>query len=412
MVSTGRRTVAVVLVLAVGSIVGCANSPRPATAPAPQPVGVDSATGLPVDTLRGRESGNAGYVIPAPLDPRKHGPRRFYTGKNYGSEAEFNPLTEILNEGFDILSLNYVDRHFLNRPYGFAASNVFKSVLHPIKSFELYGWNNLFRSEIFPLSLKRTFYSGKWVSNYELHLFGSGMVSLRMTDWYELHGYSHPALLGQATTMVAHYLNEVMENGWISYPNEDPVVDLAIFDVAGFALWHQHWMQRAFSGKYQLTNWPVQPSYDPVNKTLENTGQFFVLRGPLPLVKTWDFFTIFGESGAIGLSKTIGGGRALSVGLGWDGVSGVPATGTTAGVKSTTLPKATFYFDRNGSLMWSVTLNNRTEANRVTMNVYPGVFRIRGFTTGAWMQLPQGGGFKGGIISTWGVGLGGATITP
>jgi hypothetical protein len=370
---------------------------------------MDTATVVPVDTLRGRESGSAGYVIPAPLDPRKHGPRRFYTGKNYGSESEFNPLTEILNEGYDILSLDHTDRHFLNRPYGYAASNVFKSVLHPIKSFELYGWNNLLRSEILPLSLKRSFYSGKWVSNYELHLFGSGMVSLRMTDWFELHGYSHPALLGQGTTMVAHYLNEVMENGRISYLNEDPVVDLAIFDVAGFALWHQHWMQRDFSGQYQLTNWPAQPSYDPVNKTLENTGQFFVLRGPLPLLKTWDLFTIFGESGSIGLSKTIGGGRALSVGMGWDGVSGVPATDSVAGVKPTTLPKATIYFDRNGSLMWSVAVNNRTEANRLVVNVYPGVFRIHGFTTGAWMQLPKSGGIKGGIISGWGVGLGGAS---
>ena len=119
---------------------------------------------------------------------------------------------------------------------------MFNSVLHPIQSFSDYGWTNLLRAEILPLSFARTRTSGKWISNYELHLFGSGMVSLRMTDWYELHGCAHPALLGQATTLAAHYLNEMSENGGVNWLNEDPVVDLLIFDGAGFALWHQHWM--------------------------------------------------------------------------------------------------------------------------------------------------------------------------
>lgn len=406
MVCPRDRRTAAALVFVAASVVGCATSPRPVTTPAPQS---DSAIARATDSLRGRESGSAGYVIPAPLDPRKHGPRRFYTGKNYGSEAEFNPLTEFLNEGFDILSLEHADRHILTRSYRIDALGVFNSVLHPIQSFSDYGWNNLLRAEILPLSFARTRTSGKWISNYELHLFGSGMVSLRMTDWYELHGYAHPALLGQATTLAAHYLNEMSENGGVNWLNEDPVVDLLIFDGAGFALWHQHWMQRAFSGKYHLTNWPGQPSYDPVNRTLENTGQYFVLRGPLPVVKTWDFFYVMGMSGSAGLSKTIGGGRALSLGMGFDGVPAIAATDSAPGVKSTTLPKATLYFDRNGSLMWSVAVNNRTEANRITVNVYPGVFRIHGFTTGAWMQMPKNGGIKAGIISNWGVGLGGAS---
>jgi hypothetical protein len=285
---------------------------------------------------------------------------------------------------------------------------VINSVLHPVKSFQIYGWDNLVKAELLPLTYKRTATSGKWISNYELHMFGTGMVALRMTDWYELHGYDHAALLGQVSTWAAQFLNEISDNGKVNY-NEDPVVDLAIFDVAGFILWHQHWMQRDFTGKFQLTNWPLQPSYDPVNRTLENAGQFFMLRGPLPFVKTWDFFTIMGESGSLGLSKTIGGGRALSVGLGFDGVSDQPATATTAAVKGGLLPKATIYFDRNGSLMWSVTLGNRTDATRTRVNIYPGVFSVHGFTTGLWSETPKGGGFKGGIISLWGFGAGGAS---
>jgi hypothetical protein len=397
------------MVLASTGIVACASPAPRSAAPTPQAAPVDSTPYLGIDTLRGRESGRAGYVPPAPYDPRHHGPRRFYTGKNYGSEAEFNPLSELLNEGFDVLSVEHANRHVLERPYATDARNVLESVLHPIQSVSAYGWGNLLRAEILPTSLTRTRTSGKWISNYELHLFGSGMVSLRMTDWYEIHGFEHPALLGQATTMAAHYLNEMSENGGSTSLNEDPVVDLLLFDVAGFALWHQHWMQRTFSDRYQLTNWPGQPSYDPVNRTLENTGQYFLLRGPLPLVKTWDFFTVFGMSGTAGVSKTIGRGRALSLGIGFDAVPATPATDSTPPVRSATLPKATLYFDRNGSLMWSLTVNNRTDPNRVIVNVYPGVFRIHGFTTGVWLQRPRSGGIKGGLISTIGVGAGGSS---
>src|SRR5205823_6917166 len=119
-------------------LAGCASvSPSVETVPVPQVAG-DSGVSAASNVPRNRESGSAGYVVPARLDPRKHGPRRFYTGKDYGSEAEFNPLTELFNEGFDVLSLEHADRHVLTRTYGVDAHNVFNSVLHPIHSISDY----------------------------------------------------------------------------------------------------------------------------------------------------------------------------------------------------------------------------------------------------------------------------------
>src|ERR1051325_1978622 len=138
----------------------CAVAPEPASAPTP----ADSVIG-----------------VAPPLDPH-HGPRRFYTGKAYGTEAQFNPLTEILNEGFDVLSLEHADRRIFDRPYATDASTVFTSLGHPFESIGRYGWGNFFRAEILPTSLTRSRTSGKWVSNYELHLLGSGMVSLRRSE--------------------------------------------------------------------------------------------------------------------------------------------------------------------------------------------------------------------------------------
>lgn len=395
------------LVLALVAASACARR-QPSLEPSPGQY-ADSARGRS-DTIRGRESGSAGYVVPAPVDPH-HGPRRFYTGKEYGSESVFNPLTHFLNEGFDVLSGSRADRHILERPYGVDARNVLRSLVNAPRALSEYGWGNVIRAEIVPTSFTRTRTSGKWISNYQLHMFGSGMVSHRMTDWYDVHGYAHPALLGQATTMAGHLLNEMTENNGQTALNEDPVIDLMLFDVAGFVLWHQHWMQRLFSDRYSLTNWPGQPSYDPVSRTLENAGQYFVLRGPLPAVQSWDFFYLFGMSGSVGVSKTIGGGRALSLGGGYDVVRHPAQGDSVAGSGSEVLPKAALYFDRNGSLLWSLQYGNRTAANRWTVNVYPGVFRIHGVTTGAWMQLPNRGGVRGGVISTWGVGAGMASAT-
>jgi hypothetical protein len=400
MILSRRALVAPLLV----GVFACAGH-RPEAAVAPPYA--DSARGR-TDTIRGRESGSAGYVVPPPIDPH-HGPRRFYTGKEYGSESVFNPLTHVLNEGFDVLSISSADRHVLTKPYGTDFGNVVRSVAHAPDALREYGWGNVLKAEIIPTSFTRTRTSGKWISNYQLHMFGSGMVSHRMTDWYDIHGYKYPALLGQASTMAGHLLNEMSENAGDTTLNEDPVVDLMLFDVAGFVLWHQHWMQRAFSGQYTLTNWPGQPSYDPINRTLENTGQYFVLRGPLPIVKSWDFFYLFGMSGSVGVSKTIGNGHAISLGLGFDHDTPLAGDTTRSGAY---LPKASIYFDRNGSLLWSAFLGNRTDATRATFNVYPGVLRYRGFTTGAWMQLPKTGGVRGGLISSIGVGLGGSSVRP
>src|SRR4051812_37991902 len=103
---TRGRALAAALLL-VGAA-GCAPHQPVDTSIAPY---ADSARGRS-DTIRGRESGSSGYIAPAPIDPH-HGPRRFYTGKEYGSESVFNPLTHVLNEGFDVLSISSADRHIL-----------------------------------------------------------------------------------------------------------------------------------------------------------------------------------------------------------------------------------------------------------------------------------------------------------
>jgi hypothetical protein len=148
-------------------------------------------------------SGACVHPSPAP----QPAPARFYTGKDYGSEAAFNPLTQILNEGFDVLALRGQDRHVLDRGLGADATNVWHSVTHARATYRNYGWSVL-RNEFLPISSQRQPGGRSWLPNYESHLIGSGMVSARMTEWFEYHNVPGAGWWSAGTMMTAHFLNE------------------------------------------------------------------------------------------------------------------------------------------------------------------------------------------------------------
>src|SRR3954471_18120412 len=216
-------------------------------------------------------AGGCARPIHQSTKPQPH----FYTGKTYGSEAAFNPLTQVLNEGFDVLALRGQDRHVLDRSLGAAATHVGHSGTHADATSRNSGWSFL-RNEFLPISSQRQPGGGSWLPNYQSHLFGSGMVSRRMTEWFEYRGVAHPAIWSGATMMTAHFVNEAVENnGWRAL-NEDATTDLLVFDMGGILLWQNGWLQRRFSSdRATLTNWFGQPSYNPASRTLENTGQYF-----------------------------------------------------------------------------------------------------------------------------------------
>lgn len=341
---------------------------------------------------------------------------RFYTGKTYGSDGAFNPLSEVLTEGFDVLGLGGQDKHVFTRVYRADLHNIWRSVYHFDQTYRNYGWK-VVRNEFLPITSTRVPGGGSWLPNYEAHLFGSGMVSRKMTEWYDMHGYPHPAIMAALTMMTAHFTNETVENNGFQRLNEDATTDILFFDLGGILLWQNGFMQRAFSGSFRLMNWPLQPSFNPSHGTLENTGQVFVLRGPLPRTQSWRWFYLFGLSGAGGVTRVLNDGNALSLGFGVDAIDN-PVVDTLLGAKSATLrPKGAIYFDRHGSLLWSLSVGAPNGLrSRVSANLYPGVFEIAGFKPGLWLQIPRApkpgdpngvhdGKFRVGIVSTWGLGL-------
>jgi hypothetical protein len=131
-----------------------------------------------------------------------------------------------------------------------------------------------------------------------------------------------------------------------------------------------------------------------------------VLRARLPRTDSWRLLYVFGMTGTFGLSRSLGGGRAFSMGTGFDAVEN-PIVDQRTGAKSATLrPKVGMYYDRDGSLLWSLAIGSpRSAVSWLTMSAYPGVLHVGRWSPGVWLQLPKGGGVRLGLASTLGVGI-------
>ena len=336
------------------------------------------------------------------------GQHRFYDSRKYGSEQQFNPLSQIVNEGFDLLRGDDADRRILRLPYAITARNVRSSVFHARDAFDNYGWSRLARNELFPLTTKGSG-GGQWVPNYQFHLLGSGMVSARMTEWFEQHHVAHPVAWSALTMTVSHVLNEMTERP--GPRSVDAATDLLLFDPAGFLLFRSDRVQRLFSSTLELTNWPLQPSFTLPSQTLENGGQQFVLRFKVPRTTQWKGLYMFGVSTLFGVSRDVGQGRSFSVAVGADAVQ-TPVVDSATDTRTVILkPSAGLFLDRNGSLLISVLA--RVDYETVaSINIYPGALAGRRLPFGVWASAMRRGGFRVGIASTLGVGVAHGTVRP
>jgi len=105
----------------------------------------------------------------------------YYTGKTYGSEAMFNPVNVILNNGYDIIQLGNKPRTIFDFPYSHATENVWNSITHPGKTISAYGVKRFITNELFPLELNVN--GAQWVPNYSVHFIGGGMTYRMLIDW-------------------------------------------------------------------------------------------------------------------------------------------------------------------------------------------------------------------------------------
>jgi hypothetical protein len=338
----------------------------------------------------------------APADSQARAGQLLYQRLPYGSQAYFSPLTVLLNKGFDHLQTVNTSRDVWRLDYerGFRIG-VFDAMLHPRRSIERYpGWRQWLRTEVLPLSFSNR--DAAWFVNYTDHLITGGLTYRALDEWFRVRGIPVPALLAASTTFAAAMLNEAVENTHLTEGASSTVADLYIFDLGGILLFNVDPLVRFFGGTLQGADWSNQATFLAPNGELRNTGQYYIIKVPLPATKT-RLFLRGGMGVQGGLSRPVSDEYSITVALGVD--TEVRYLDTATGGESIRLKVGGgVYVDRRNSLLAS--LNVGPAANAVTLNVFPGVLPGAGRELGTWLALTQEGHLVGGLVSRHALGLG------
>jgi hypothetical protein len=166
-------------------------------------------------------------------------------------------------------------------------------------------------------------------------------------------------------------------------------------------------MRRMFTGKIEFTDWPGQPTLSLPSDRLENAYMLAMLRAPLPKTDSWKIMTVMGSTFLLGASARVGQGLWLSAAGGYDPAENPIIDPQTGARTVNLLPSAGLFLDRNGSLLVSF-ISRGGATNGPTVNVYPGIIGSGAWSPGLWAQAIRGGGYRFGIVSRYGFGLGGA----
>lgn len=296
----------------------------------------------------------------------------FYHGYAYGTEANYNPLSVIMNGSFDILQIANRNNSIFKLRIANGATNVFHNIMHPAERIAQYGSHNFWRTEVFPKSIKLK--NAQYWPNYKLHLLGGGMTYIGVAEWYQLHGYTYPKTLSLATMVVYHYLNEIVENNDYVGPTVDPIADLLIFDPAGIILFSIDGVPEFFSKTLSGADWSNQPLINFPDRKLLNNGQNFSFKIPLPFIsKRWKFLYITGIEGVAGISYKYNETDWLSFGGGLSTRELYEVQNST-GVRVLTaslIYTGGIYYDRNNSLLASLVFGG-ARGYIAKMNIYPG----------------------------------------
>lgn len=202
----------------------------------------------------------------------------FYHGQDYGSEAQFGPLSVFINVGLVVPGrlgtspkLTDFDLQKGWQHYEDALTDQSQAVN------ESGGVNRALEKEVIPFAHP----SGAWLPNYTLHFLGEGMLSRKLEEYFIFHGVQGdfaPKLLALSTVFMAQLTNEVVEDAFPWDQKLDPVADfyfnlagMVAFSFDGFAQWFsKHQVEYYF--------WPGQAVIDVQDGALFNQGESYLMR--------------------------------------------------------------------------------------------------------------------------------------
>ncbi|HET6350485.1 MAG TPA: hypothetical protein VFH88_15515 [Candidatus Krumholzibacteria bacterium] len=307
-------------------------------------------------------------------------PRYFYHSYSYGSDATFNPASEIINGAFGIMqiSTNWEPLEQVDFQQGLHIT--WESITHPASTIRAYGTEDFIADQMFPTHF--AWHDLQWVPNYSLHLIGGGARHRAFTEWYGAHNFPAPWAWAWGTTIAHAFAVETIEHNAEHRPTVDPVADMLFFDPVGALLFSSDRVAHFFSHTLNMRIWSGQPAYNPVVNTFENAGEnyglhYFFGDHRVGIFSYWGMSHLFGV--------TVRGGRQFdwSVGLG----GAVDELHNRDRGNGTTSPFARIKLDagafihRNGSLLASVQLS-QAWSQPFRMTLYPGMFSVGSLSPG------------------------------
>jgi len=321
----------------------------------------------------------------------------FYTGKEYGSESLFNPVTLFINGGYDVVQLQDMTNRIGDIEYGRMLHVVLKNLGDPFTSISHYGWKKFMTTEFFPCSFKRD--DLEWIPNYQQHLIGGGMLFTEMKEWYTMHDFPMPWLLSAVTLMAHHLMNEVIESG----PNEgwsvDEISDIYVFDLGGIVLFSFDSVNEFFSKKLNLSDWSLQATITLPHGRI-NAGQYFAMKWKLPFSDNTSLFYRYGMGALFGFSNKVNETDSFSYGVGFKSKHLVDLNSEVRERTIETSWHAGVFYDRNNSLLASVVMSGVKEYF-CSIDVYPGIIKYDNFSPGLWTVLGRNGNATFGITTRY-----------
>lgn len=321
----------------------------------------------------------------------------FYTGKGYGSEALFNPLTLLFNGGYDVTQLQQVSHSVKGHPYGKMFRVVMKNLGDPFTAVNNYGWGNFLRGEILPLSFEKG--NMQWIPNYQQHLIGGGMLFTAMKEWYEYRNIPFPGIMSGITVMAQHIFNEVMESGANEQWSVDEVSDIYLFDLGGILLFSFDSVNEFFADELNLADWSLQATVTLPDGSV-NAGQYFSIKWKFPFSEDYSLFYRYGMGALFGVSKKLTSGESISAGIGFKTKHLIDLSDEFRKRTIETSWHAGIFYDRNNSLLASIVLSGVKEYF-IMADVYPGVLKVGSFSPGFWTIIGRDGKILFGITTEY-----------
>jgi hypothetical protein len=151
----------------------------------------------------------------------------------------------------------------------------------------------------------------------------------------------------------------------------------------------------------QAADWSSQASITLPNRQLQNNGQYYSLKIPVGLERT-RLFVRGGMGAQLGISQKLDDEHHLSIGAGGD--TEVRTIDKSGHERVSFAPAAGVYWDRNNSLLVSVTTS--PAENVLALNVYPGVLPGIARHVGVWAVRTRDNAWRVGLVHREALGLG------